>query len=105
MKESDWKVFKSIKEIAIEKYCNLVLEASQALISKQDESAHNKYLLIYKLLQNRDEKMAVLFDGHSRSRAWSQLLAIRSEGLADQTLLTELSDEFREATDPSRKSF
>ncbi|MEJ6080517.1 hypothetical protein MT391_18590 [Vibrio sp. 1-Bac 57] len=105
MKESDWEIFKSIKEIAIEKYCNLVLEASQTVISKQDESAHNKYLLIYKLLQKRDEKMAALFDGHSRSRAWPQLLAIRSEGLADQTLLTELSDEFREGTDPQRKSY
>lgn len=80
MQKSDWKLFKSIKKIAFEKYYNLVLEASQTVISKQDESAHHKYLLLYKLL------------------------IIRSEGLADQALLSELSDEFREETDPQRKS-
>lgn len=105
MKESDWKVFKAIKDIAIEKYCTLVLEESQDVISKQDENVHNKYLLLYKLLQNRDKQMALLFDGHSRSKAWLQLIAIRSEGLADETLLEKLSDEFREKTDPERHGF
>jgi len=62
LQKSDWKLFKSIKKIAFEKYYNLVLEASQTVISKQDESVHNKYLLLYKLL------------------------IIRSEGLADQAL-------------------
>jgi hypothetical protein len=105
LKESDWKIFKTIKEIALEKYCTLVLEESQAVISKQDNNAHNKYLLLYKLLQNRDKQMALLFDGHSRSKAWLQLIAIRSEGLADDALLAKLSDEFRAETEPKRHGF
>ena len=105
MKESDWKIFKTIKDIALEKYCTLVLDESQDVISKQDENVHNKYLLLYKLLQNRDKQMALLFDGHRRSKAWLQLIAIRSEGLADETLLAKLSDEFREETDPERHGF
>lgn len=105
MKESDWKIFKAIKEIALEKYCTLVLNESQDVISMQDEHVHNKYLLLYKLLHNRDKQMSLLFDGHSRSRAWLQLIAIRSKGLADETLLAKLSDEFREETDPARMGF
>jgi len=46
--------------------------------------------------------MALLFDGHSRSKASLQLLAIRGEGLADETLLNKLSDDFHHETDPSR---
>ena len=100
MKESDWKVFTDIKDKAIEKYCTLALEESQKVISDQKEHVHNRYLLLYKLLQNRNKQMSLLFDGHSRSKAWIQLIAIRSEGLADETLISKLSDEFRNETDP-----
>jgi len=102
MKESDWKVFKELKDKAIEKYCTLALEESLEVISDNKEHVHNRYLLLYKLLQNNNKKMALIFDGHSRSKAWIQLIAIRSEGLADETLLSKLSDEFRDKTDPSK---
>ena len=46
--------------------------------------------------------MALIFDGHSRSKEHLQLLAIRSEGLADETLLSNLSEEFFQQTDPKR---
>ncbi len=65
MKESDWKIFKKIKE-------------------------------------NRDKQMALIFDGHSRSKAHLQLLAMRGEGLVDEELLSQLSEEFIEQTDPAR---
>lgn len=102
MKESDWKVFKDIKDKAIEKYCTLSLEESQKVISDQKEHVHNRYLLLYKLLQNRDKQMSLLFDGHSRSKAWIQLIAIRREGLVDEALLSNLSDEFCNETDPDK---
>jgi len=49
--------------------------------------------------------MQLLFDGHSRSKALIQLLAIRSAGLADEKLLNKLSAEFWEATDPDRDNW
>ena len=105
MKESDWKKFKKIKELAIEKYCTLALDESQKVISDQNEHIHNRYLLLYKLLQNRNKHMSLLFDGHSRSKAWIQLIAMRKEGLADETLLSELSEEFFNETDPEKHSW
>lgn len=74
----------------------------QEVISDQKEHVHNRYLYLYKLLQNRNKKMALLFDGHSRSKAWIQLIAIRSARLADEALLAQLSDEFRHKTDPEK---
>ncbi|MBA6297122.1 hypothetical protein [Colwellia sp. MB02u-9] len=44
--------------------------------------------------------MAILFDGHSRSKAQIQLMLIRREGLVDEILLAKLSDKFRNETDP-----
>ena len=102
MKESDWKVFKKIKEKAIELFCNRALEEFEEVIKDKEEKKHTTYTLLYKLVQNRDKQMALLFDGHSRSKAQLQLLAIRGEGLADENLLQELSSEFLESTDPKK---
>ena len=102
MNESDWKIFNKIKESAIEKYCSGVLDDAKDIILGDRESSHEKYLYLYKTLQNRDEHLAVMFDGHSRSKAWLQLIAIRKEGLAEQALLDKLSEEFLTETDPTK---
>ena len=102
MKESDWKIFKQIKENAIELFCGQALEEFEEVITNKNEHVHNRYLLLYKLVQNRDKQMQLLFDGNSRSKAPLQLLAIRGEGLADENLLSKLSEEFLESTDPQR---
>ena len=100
MKESDWRLFKKIKEKAIEHFCQRILDEFEVVVKNKKEHAHKRYLLLYKLVQNRDKQMQLLFDVHSRSQAPIQLTAIRSEGLADESLLSKLSDEFLEATDP-----
>ncbi|MFC3122522.1 hypothetical protein [Agaribacter flavus] len=102
MNESDWKIFKQIKDLAIEKYCSLTLDEANDIISGERESSHETYLYLYKTLQNRDKHLAVMFEGHSRSKAWLQLIAMRKEGLAEQSLLDKLSDEFRIKTDPTK---
>lgn len=102
MKESDWKIFKQIKEKAIERFCNLVLEEFREVIDDRETHVHNRYLLLYKLVNNRNKHMALLFDGQSRSKASLQLLAIRNDNLADEELLSKLSDDFLEETDPKR---
>lgn len=105
MKETDWKIFVKIKDKAIEKYCEIALIEFREAMDNEDEHIHNRYLLNYELVKNRDKQMSLLFDGHSRSKAWLQLLAIRGEGLADEELVAKLSDEFREQTDPKRRSW
>ena len=67
MKESDWKIFKQIKEKAIELFCSQALEEFEEVITNKNEHVHNRYLLLYKLVQNRDKQMQLLFDEHSRS--------------------------------------
>jgi len=105
MKESDWKIFKEIKDRAIAKFCTSALNEFREAMDNEESHIHERYLLNYKLVENRDKKMALLFDGHSRSKAWLQLLAIRGEGIADEGLLAELSEEFREKTDPKRHNW
>ena len=102
MTESDWKIFKQIKDKAIERFCEIAFSEFRECMDDESTHIHNRYLLNYKLVQNRNKQMSLLFDGHSRSKAWLQLLAIRGEGLADEELLSKLTDEFRENTNPIR---
>lgn len=69
--------------LAIASASTLASEESQEVISDDKEHVHSRYLDLYKLLQNSNKKMALLFDRHSRSKAWIQLIAIRSAGLSD----------------------
>jgi len=102
MKESDWKLFKQIKEQAIWLFCNNALSEYEEIIKNKSDNSRETYTYLYRLVINRDNQMALLFDGHSRSKASLQLLAIRGEGLANEDLLKKLSDEFFQQTDPSR---
>lgn len=105
MTEKDWKIFKKIKEQAIELFCRNSLNEFREAMEDESQSAHNRYLYNYKLVENRDKQMSVLFDGHSRSRAPIQLIAIRGEGLANETLVAKLSDELRKQTDPANHNW
>lgn len=105
MTESDWKIFKEIKEQAIDTFCTLSLHQFREAMDDKRTSAHNKYLLNYKLVENRDKQMSSLFDGHSRSKAHIQLIGIRGEGLADESLISKLSEDFQNQTDPKLRGW
>lgn len=105
IKESDWKIFKKIKKNAIDRYCNRCLNEYAEIIADKTEGNHNKYLYHYRVVQNRDKKMSLIFgDNTSRSKAFIQLLAIRKEGLAEETEIAQLTAAFQESTDPKRLS-
>ena len=105
MKESDWKQFKKIKENALEAFCEKTLEEVSLVINDKSERSHDRYLHIYRLLRDHDKQLERLFDGQSRSRARMQLIAIRAESLADESLLKELTPEFLEQTDPEKSGW
>ncbi len=98
--EKDWKIFKKIREEAIEAFCQGCLNEFKEIIDGTEESAQNRYLLNYRIVQNRDKQMSLFFDDLSRSKATLQLMALRGEGLANESLVSELSEELRAKTDP-----
>lgn len=102
MKESDRKIFKQIKARAIQQFCDNALSEYEEIIKNRGEDLQDTYLNLYGRVMERGKEMAQLFDGHSRSKAFLQLLAIRSKGLADEDLLKKLSQEFLQDTDPCR---
>lgn len=98
--EADWKVFKQIKERALEKFCLECLDEYKVIIERADLTPHERYLLNYQTVRERDKELAQIFDGLSRSRALTQLLMIRHEELADEGLIAQLSELLQTQTHP-----
>ena len=105
IKESDWKIYKKIKEKAVSKFCQQTLEEFLEIIHNKTDSAHDRYEKLYKAAEKRDKLKIDLFDrSHSRSGAPLQLLGLRSHNLVDEKLLAKLSDEVRFSTNPKNFS-
>ena len=96
IKESDWKVFRRVREPALEQYCQRVLEDVRRIVDKKSSSYHERYSQLWKLLRNRDKTLAICFDDPRRSQAINQLMNIDAENLLTRDELNQFSDETRE---------
>ena len=92
-RESDWKKFKKLKESALERFCESVLEESRKLCDGKNMTAYEAYLDLYQFIQERDKKLSIVFDGHSRSRADQQLRDMYIMGLITDSELSQFSEK------------
>ena len=96
IKESDWKVFRKLRELALERYCQRVLKDVRRLVDKDSGSYHERYLKLWKLLRNRDKTLGLCFDDPRRSQAFIQLTNIVEQDLLTEDELNQFGDETRD---------
>jgi hypothetical protein len=94
--QADWKVFKGLRELARERFCSHVLDDVARISSDHAKGKHDRYLAIYRLMQERDRKIDPIFDFLRRSSAVRQLFAFRSHDLLTAEELKPLSPELRQ---------
>ena len=68
IKESDWKIFKRVREVALERFCERVLDEIGRIGSDATRSKRQRYVAIYRLVRERDKEINPIFDHLSRSR-------------------------------------
>jgi hypothetical protein len=96
--ERDWKVFRSLHEVALTRFCDRVLAEVQAIASSGAQS-RQRYYDIYDLIKTRDKEMAILFDGLGRSAAFDQLVRFRHDRLITGDEFAAFSPEMRDAVE------
>ena len=96
IKESDWKVFRRFHAIALERFCERVLEEVRSATTAGSDSAHDRYLNVVELIRSRDEIIARTFDDPRRSNAFILLANIKREGLFTEDEWMQFSPETRE---------
>ena len=90
--ERDWKVFRQLQPIALERFCEKVLVEIRD-ISSSKRSAHERYLRVFKTMRKQDEELATLFDNPRRSNAWFHLSLIHSHQLLTPEEVQRFSPE------------
>ena len=99
IKESDWKIFRKLHSVALDRFCGQILMEIERINSDRVKGFHQKYLDIYKLLHRRDKEMAQIFDGLRRSTALTQIAPIKDRGLLTEDEFLRFSQETRDAVD------
>src|ERR1700674_816049 len=96
IKESDWKVFKPLRKLALERFCARILDEIARIGSDDARSKHERYGAIYRLVRERDREIVPIFDHLRRSTAVRQICTFRSHGLLTAEELRQFSPELVE---------
>jgi hypothetical protein len=91
--ESDWKIFRQQREVALERFCQRVLSEIDRLSSDAQKTSHERYLAIYNHIKQRDEELALAFNNPRRSIAMQQLVCIQSHQLLTEEEILRFSQE------------
>jgi hypothetical protein len=94
--EPDWKVLRELKPIALDRFCQRVLDEIARVASDASKTSHERYLAVYQLMERRDRELATAFNGLRRSTALLQLMSIQSHGLLTADEMSRFSAETRE---------
>jgi hypothetical protein len=97
LSESDWKLFRKIRTLALDRFCERTLAEIVTTASSDRRSAHDRYVAVYELLRTRDKELERAFDDPKRSQAIPQLAAMRSLELLTQVELQQFSAETQAA--------
>jgi hypothetical protein len=95
--ESDWKKFRLLHNSALDRHCQETLSQIKEIIVDPGKDMHERYLAVFRLIQDRDEEVARMFNNMKRSTAYIQLMAIRNENLVTDEEFEQFSQETKES--------
>jgi hypothetical protein len=97
--EADWKHLRSIKDAALDRFCERALRECSEIIADPARTAHERYLTVFELLEERDDELATAFNDLRRSTALLKLTSMRGLGLVTDEEMEGFSPDTRERTD------
>ena len=95
--ERDWRAFRELREVALERFCDRVLDELQSICSEPSRTPHERYLALCQTLGERNAKVAEAFDNPRRSHMLRQLAVIHSLGLLQPTEWARFTEVTRDA--------
>jgi hypothetical protein len=97
--EADWKVLRRIHPLALERYCERVLAEIDRVTHNNAQSTHQRYLEIFKIIEQRDREISSIFNDLKRSNGLTMLARIRAAGMLTDDEFSSLSPESRSAVE------
>ena len=93
--EADWKIFRQLREVWVERYCARVNNQMKRLLSKPGLSSHEHYLKAYRLIHEKDKELGFAFNDFRRSTAIRQISIIKNLGVITEEELGRFSEATR----------
>jgi hypothetical protein len=97
--ESDWKVFRALREVALERLCERILDEASTIISDSGGTHHERFGQLFSLIRDRNHDIARGFDDPKRSAMLAQLSVIHNLGLLEKSDMARFSAETRDAVE------
>ena len=94
--EADWKACRKLQSVALERFCERIVNEAGSIAQNNSASYHARYLDLFKLIERRDNDIARAFNDPKRSNIVLQLSAIVAHGLLTRDELQCLTPELRE---------
>lgn len=94
--ESDWKTFRKLRELALDRFCAGVLREAAGLAAGPQPSNYDAYMRLYRLLDERDDELGGMFNDPRRSTAILQLSCMCRAGLITEEELATFGDDTRQ---------
>ena len=93
--ESDWKIFRQLRTVALERFCERAVSKMAYLASEKGQTHHEHYLTVYRKLRDRNDELADAFNNPRRSAAVIQLARICAMKLLTEDELARFGDQTR----------
>jgi len=94
--ESDWRVLRDLRKLALDRFCQRLLAEVEHIISTHTESHHERFLKTFHLMMERNRQLGHAFDDLRRSNALVKLIAIRSHDLLTDEEFSRFNFETRD---------
>src|SRR5687767_18514 len=95
--ESEWKQFRQVLELALERFCQRTLSEMVAKANEPAKSHHQRYGEVNLYLRERDRELSRTFDDVRRSTAFFQLAFLYEANLLEDEELARFRPETIEA--------
>jgi uncharacterized protein YjgD (DUF1641 family) len=94
--ESDWKVFRKLHAVALERFFERAVSEIERLVSDQGKTSRERYWDAVEFIKSNRKELARLFDDMRRSTALIQLASIYSQKLLTAEEMSQFSPKARE---------
>ena len=97
--ESDWNIYKRIRDLAQDRYSQRVLDEAERIRQDESLSVQDRHAELSRMVRERDKEMFRVFDSLRRSSAVLCLMMMRSHDLVTDEEMQSFSPEVQRASE------
>lgn len=104
LKESDWRKYKTLREIVLQRRCSKIHEKVIAISSSDVGTAHGRYKELYGFIELQERLLMSLISSPSRDSVRNDLVGWKSGETIDSEEFAVFSKELRQEVEDIQKN-